>query len=492
VDLSKLTKQEKLELLALLEEKSRRDKLSRPLYKPHAVQEAIHRSKAKVRFCTAANGMGKSCLAVHEAVWRAQGYNPVTGEHTPVPATIAVLMDKPSKFEEVFLEEARKWFVFRPDQLLKKGKPHLSQIAFDNGSVINFYSHEQDPLTFESIQIDAMIADEPFPRDIYVGLRRAGRKKGVDAKYLIIGTPLGQAWMKEELWDPWERGETTEIECFRGSTEINKANLSDGYIESFSKALTEQEKRIRLHGEWFNLGGLALAHLFKRATHVVPAETLEWDPIWPCVVAVDPHISKAHHAVLLGCDRDGQLYALKELKEKLVPREFARALKQWYAGYRVVDLVCDSLGASETTGGEGFKSFIQVLNEEGVRIRSTSYEDKSDEDFIARIQDTLKMPDEPDNFGRKRPKLLVSSRCPQLIKDIENVQWVRQKGTEDFKPKLDITHKDMLAALKYALACNLTPKKGKAVAYHVKKKPYGLGGPKGTAALRLKLGLGRR
>jgi phage terminase large subunit-like protein len=412
-------------------------------------------------------------MAVMEAKWRADGFNPITGEQTPVPAYIAVVLDKPSKAESVFIEEYRKWFNLKPEQLHKKGKPTISQITFDNGSVIEFYSHDQDPLTWESIQVDMAIFDEPPPRAAYVGMRRAGRKKGVDAKYLIIGTPLGQPWMKEELWDPWERGESADVECFRGSTELNKANLADNYIESFSSALSEQEKRIRLSGEWFNLGGLALAHLFKRATHTV--DEVEWDSSWPCAVAIDPHGAKPHHALLVGCDPDNQLYALKELKLKAIPREYARELRQWMKGYRVIDIVCDSLGSSEGTGGEGFKSFIQVLNEEGVRARATTYDDKNDEDWLGRIQDVLKIPTEEDNFGRRRPRLLVTADCPQLVRDIENVQWVRQKGTEDFKPKLDISHKDMLACLKYALATSLFYDKPRRQKPKLLKKPaYGI------------------
>lgn len=470
--LAALSREEKLTLIAAADEKRRRALLKRPKYKPHTGQLEVHKSAAKVRLVTSGNGFGKTCLLIHEAFWRAQGYNPITKEHTPVPAQIAVVLDKPDKADKVFIEEARKWFALEPSQLHKRGKPSTTEISFPNGSSITFFSHDQDPLTWESIQIDMAVFDEPPPRDAYVGLRRAGRKKGVDSRYLIAGTPLGQPWLKEELWDPWERGEKADVECFRGSTELNRTNLADNYIESFSSALTEQEKRIRLSGEWFNLGGLALAHLFKRQTHVV--ERLDWDMSNPVVIAIDPHGAKPHHALMLGVDRDNNYVAIKELILKAIPRDYAREMRRWMQGYTVIDIVCDSLGSSEYSGGEGFKSFIQVLRDEGVRVRATTFDEKSEEDWMARIADVLKMPAEPDNMGRRRPKLMVSADCSQLIRDIENVQWLRQKGTESFKPKLDISHKDALACLKYALACQLTFTKRKEHAYYVSKPAYGI------------------
>jgi hypothetical protein len=146
---------------------------------------------------------------------------------------------------------------------------------------------------------------------------------------------------------------------------------------------------------------------------------------------------------------------LKETHKKCYARDFARHLKEWFRGFRVIDIVSDSLGSSEGTSNEGFKSFIQVLREEDIQVRATTWEEKSDEDFIERIKDVLALPVEPNNFGELKPKLNIFSHNIGIITDIENVQWLKIRNQDLFKPKLDITNKDYLSCLKYALATNL-------------------------------------
>lgn len=471
--LASMTRDEKLAYLDALEERKRRSREKRDVYTPNAGQLPIHLSRKILRAAFSGNGSGKTALAVNEAKWAVEGTNPITGERTPVPCRVYVVLDRPEKVEQTWLPELRKWMNLRPEQFHKKGKPYITEITFDNGSFIRFLFHDMEPMSFESIEGDVFIFDEPPPRHVYVGLRRAGRTKGRTARYLIIGTPLAAPWLRTDIYEPWARGEAPETDCFRFGTAVNEKNLQEGYIERFSGVLSEKEKRIRLEGEFFDLEGLALAHLFKRSSHVLPRREHEWNPKNPCVVAIDPHPNKKHVALLVGADERGPV-VLKELAAKAVPRDFARQLKEWFRGYRLLDIVCDSLGSAEMTGGEGFKSFIQVLQEEGIQVRATTYVDKSDEDWIQRIQDVLHVPEEADNFGLRVPKLRMLDSCIGLIGDIETVQWVKYRNLDEFKPKLDIGSKDYLACLKYALATNLSLKKGKDTVYYRAAPVYGV------------------
>lgn len=447
-----LTRDEKLRLFDHIQEKKRRLRERREVYKPNPGQVPVHGSMATERYVFSANGMGKTTLAVHEAIWAALGYNPFTDTYTTVPAKVIVLLDSPAKVDEPWLPEIRKWFNTEKWTFNKKGKPYICNIEFPNGSELNFMFQLQEPLAFESIQWTFMVADEPFRRPIYVALKRGGRVQGHDCRMLIIGTPIAGpgAWMRRDVYEPWSNGERPNTECFRATTYDNKENLPDGYLEDMERVLSSKEAAIRLKGEFFDLEGLALAHLFGRDTHIIPKP--RWPSGWPVVIAIDPHPKKAHVAVMLGVKPDGNYVYLKEVATRKTPSEFAGFLKGWYRGYRVLDIICDSFGSSELTGGEGNLSFIKVLQNNGVRVRATSYNEKQDEAFIQMIQEVLLVPEKADNFGNNTPKLQVVEGNHGIIANIESVEWEKYKNIDEYKPKLAIHSKDFLAALKYALA----------------------------------------
>lgn len=475
MDLSLLTKEQKLELYDAIQEKKRRLKLEEAVYTPNAGQILVHKCTKGTRAVFAGNGSGKTALACNEALFWMKGYNSITQKFTKTPNRTVIVLDHPEKVADLYIPELSKWTTLNPEHLNKRGKPYISQITKENGSEILFMFHEASPLLFESIEADNFIFDEPPPRHIWVALNRAGRKRGRKPNYLIIATPISASWLRTDIYEKWQNGELDDVECFRFGTVVNEANLADGYIERFSAMLSEKERRIRLEGEFFDLEGLALAHLFKRETHAV--DDYQWPVDQPVVIATDPHPSKPHIAIMLGVDKDDHLYVIKELRAKQVAREFASTLKEWAKGYRVIDWISDSLGSSEYTGGEGFKSFIQILNEEGIRIRSTTWSEKNDEDFIERVRDVLYVPVEENNFGVRVPKLRVFSSCHGTISDIENVAWQSYRDFDIQKPKLEITHRDYLACLKYALATSLTFNKQKAKIWRPTKTvtSYGVG-----------------
>lgn len=476
--MDKLNKESKLMKLEALREKKRRLKKQRPQYVPNEGQIGVHNCTKRNRFVFAGNGSGKSCLAVNEVIWAAQGFNPVLNEYTFVPARIAVVLDLPSKVGDVWIPELSKWIEIEEGMFSKEGKPYVSKIRFKNGSVIQFLFHEQGLLAAESIEVDFVVYDEPPSKELFIALQRGGRTKGRQAKFLLIGTPLAQTWLRTDVYLPWMKGELDNAECFRFSTKVNENNLQDGYINNFSKFLSEKEKRTRLEGEFFDSDSLALAHLFNKKTHVINAEYFFkyiWKKDYPVVVAIDPHINKPHTAVLLGADKDNNLYLIKEFKSKTVARDFAKELHKLMAGYNIIDIIVDSLGSADLSGGEGFKSFIQVLNECGIRCRPTTYEEKSDEAFIDRIKNVLIIPEKPNNFGLFIPKLRIVEGNPTIVKEIENASWHIDKRTKESKPKIDISNLDMVSCLKYALSTGHHFKRGKErpISYTA-KGAYGL------------------
>lgn len=471
-----------MEAIRIIEEKRRRDKDRRPVFADRAspTQMAILRCRDLERFVFSGNGFGKTAVGAEDLRAHLTGKNPHTGEIVPVPIKAYIILDSPEKIERIILPELRKWMNILPEECHKRGKPYIAEISRPNGSLVTFLFHDADPMKCEGIEGDYFWFDEPPPRKLYVALRRGGRTKGSKPRYLVTATPLAAPWMRTEVKEQVDKGLRPGCSIFRGDTEDNVGNLKEGYIEEFSAALTDKEKAIRLHGEFFDLEGLALSHLFRRETHTIPRDKLDWNERNPCVLVIDPHPSKAHHMVILGADRDNQLFVLEEFKQKTVARNFIKAVikKGWLEKYRVLDIVYDSLGSAEMTSGEGFLPFGTVINEElkkiGKRARATTFEEKLDEDFIERIRDALLLPDEPDNFGQYAPQLRFVDDCVGSISDVENVQWAKDKSSDENKPKLEISNRDFLSCLKYALACNIYFSKPKERAYYTNKNPYGI------------------
>ncbi len=473
-----LSREEKLALYDLIQEKKLRKRKKKKAFKPHKGQMRVVNSKAWEKYVFCGNGFGKTALLTNEVAWAAEGYNFITQEYTPVPAKIALVLDSAEKIED-FLAEYRKWNILEPEQTEKRGRPNVTFIKWDNGSTLTVLTHGVEPLKLEGSEWTHIFFDEPPPRHVFTAMARGGRQKNKICRIRLFGTPITEAWLRTEVYESWVNGEFPkgEVECFRGDTTENEANLAEGYIGRFSRKLSEQEKKTRLHGDFFDLEGQALRHLWDRQIHIINDDEFEWDMNNPVVVAIDPHTSKKHMAVMVGVDRDNYLYVLKELSLKVSPRQFARELKKWYADYRVLDIVVDHAGNAEMTGGEGYRSFIWVCNDEGVRCRGTTHKEKDDEDFISRIQDALLIPDTPNNVGQKLPKLRFLRSCQICIQDVEQVQWTRDKRLQMNKPKLDIQNKDGLATIKYALATNLHIKKSKAKSYHLKQGIYGFEAP---------------
>ncbi len=412
---------------------------------------------------------------MNEVLAAAKGYNPWTGETTKVPARIAVVVDNAAKIEEVVVPEMKKWCVLEEDQLKRGGKPYTSKIVFDNGSTISFFSTEAAPSIFESIQYSFVAIDEPLPRPLYVALRRSLRIKGHRCRMLYCGTGVSESWLRRDIYEKWVKGEDPDIECHKVGTEVNKDNLPPGYIESFSRALSDAEKEVRLKGGFFDGDALALAHLFHRDKHLISKNDLDWDKSYPVVIGIDPHPVKKHVAVMIGASKDNRRVVLKELSVKATAENFGVILKKWMEGYRVVDIVCDSLGSQEGTGNEGFATFIEILrNKCGIPVRPTRYEEKSHEDLIDRLQSGLVLPTAPDNYGKYTPSLRIVGDCLGVISDIESACWLKTRGSDEYKPKLDTSAKDFLAAMGYALAANVHIKRGNERPHYIKKRPYGM------------------
>lgn len=450
-----MDRQSKIQQILALEEKRKRQLLAKPQYEPTEGQLKVLSSKKRNIFNFSGNGGGKTTLLVNKMMAIARGRDPWSNSITKVPAKIIVVVDNTRKIDERIIPELRKWHHIDEVWLKRLGKPYTARIELDNGSVVDFYSSDADPSSFEGIEASAVLVDEPIPRTLYVALKRSLRLKGHLCLFLFCGTAISEAWLRRDIYEPWAKGELENTDCFKLASRDNQANLEEGYLEDFGRTLSESEKVVRLEGGFFDSDALALAHLWDKDKHIIPAEKFKYDGKAPCVVAIDNHSTKPHTAILVTCDRNDRLIAVKEMRLRGNAQQFATALKVFMEGYNVVDCVCDSLGSMEMTSGEGMHSFIEGLRSNGIIVRPTLFKEKSHEDLIDRMRNALVIPVVPDQYGECTPKLGILSTLKGLISDIEGATWQKNRITGEMVPKLDTSVRDHLSCLGYALATNL-------------------------------------
>lgn len=479
-----LKRQEMLKELALLEEKKRRLRNKRLAYNPRPGQLTVLKSTATDLWNFSGNGGGKTTINAHLAYNLCKGKNPWSGAKYRIPAPIAFVVDTSRKIDEKVVPELMKWYDIDPDNFSKDGKPYTSKYYDPTGSSIQFLTADADPMSFEGVEYAAVVIDEPIPRPLYIALKRSLRMKGHANRLIFSGTAITQAWMRKEVYEPWKRGELPNTECFTLSTSDNACNLAPNYVDTFGAVLTEAEKKVRLEGGFFDADSLALAEFFDPAKHVVDETSFVYDYRMPCVVAIDPHSAKPHTAVLIAIDRNDRPVALEELTFRGNATQFAEKLREMEKDYRVVDRVCDSLGSMEMTSGEGMHSFIEGLQAAGIMVRATTFKEKSHEDLIDRLRNGLAIPAEPDDMGRKLPRIRIHKRCFRLIKDIEQAGWQRNKTTGEILPKLDTSTKDYLSCFGYALALNIGYDTSGTIEVHYKVKKEADSGDKERAIVK--------
>lgn len=427
MDLSKLTLEEKLEALRLLEQK---ELLSKELILDNQVlnspQRKFYQSKARIRLFCGGNGSGKSRALLHELVrvhLRKHDYRNVEN----INRTWFFMPDL--KKVEDYLSELKK--VCPPSKFPdtdRMGTPNIRRLIWPNKTVTTFYSYEQDSMAAEGSNIDAAFFDEPPPRSVYIATYR-GLRSNPD-HFIVFGlTPISEPWIYTELYQPAINKEDPSKEVILATTFDNRDNLSEDWIENFKNSLTEDEQRVRLYGEFAALQGRVFKE-FNRRTHVVMQKP--WPKDWPVYICIDPHSRKLSTAVWLGVTKDDELIVLEEafadgiqeLGDKINQIEKQR-------GYYVVSRIIDNSGSARDWSGN---TAIEILRKNcGLSFRPVSNEEKDVDQGIFKIREALRLKDLPD--GRKEPTLYVMDNCRGVIQDFELYGWQESRHPEKYGVK---------------------------------------------------------
>ena len=381
-------------------------------------QEAFLKSPSKIRALFGGNGSSKTATMVIEMIWQhtnTHPYRDTTNTHHTW-----LIIPSAGKAEDYF-NEIKK---FCPPSLIPKtdkmGTSEIRRFRWKNGTITTIFSHEQDSDKFEGSNISGAFFDEPPKRSQWVATYR-GLRANPDYFICVAATPLSEAWMYTDIYLKWALKTDKNIEVFQGSTYDNKF-ISKAWVDEFASQLTEDEKRVRLYGEFASLMG-RIYNQFDRKTHVLPEQ--EWPKDWPVFVGIDPHSRKPHAALAVGITPDDNYVIIDELDVKGEISDLAEELHAWAKKYTIEQYIIDNSGAALDWTRN---SAVQLLAQAGIYVQPVRRADKDVHAGINRVKQLLK--GRKDKDGIWVPQLKVMENCVLTISEFELYTWSEPKNSE--------------------------------------------------------------
>jgi len=309
--LDRLSHEELADIARILTQQSdayEEDKLS--FYQPHKGQSVFHQADYKVRLLVTGNRFGKSTCTTIETIWLANGLHPYHA--IPVPNKGKLYGESFDIINKTLGVKFEQW---APRHLLDKNKPlernalgHTTAINWANGSRTVFGSYEQHASKSESTDWDYVGFDEPPPRDIWIANFRGIVDRG--GRMWIAATPLSEAWVYDELWQPGLSGTKPYVFCMSGSTHDNP-HLDQQTLKIFEGELSESERATRIEGQFTRLKGLVYDTFEPYHSLIDPFPLTEEYTLYE---GVDPHPGKANAVLWKAISEDGLRFVVAELK----------------------------------------------------------------------------------------------------------------------------------------------------------------------------------
>lgn len=422
MDTTKLSPEDKQQLLLLLQQKELFEQESKlDSLKLHQVQQDFYKSQARIRLFCGGNGSGKTTALMHELV-RTHLQNHKHRDTSTIFRSWLIIPDLKKSIE--YFEAIQK--ICPPSQLPeqeKLGTPNLRRLLWKNGSTTTIYSFEQDSMAAEGTNFDALFIDEPIPRQLYITSYR-GLRSNPDHFVCLALTGVDEPWIYEDLYLPSINGENPNIEVLVAKTYDNRANLSEDWITQFENSLTEDEKRVRIHGEFSVLSGRVFKE-FDRRIHIVKWKP--WPKEWPVYFGIDPHTRKKSVALWIGVTKDEELVVLNEIEADSIIElgNLANRIEK-ERSWNVIRRVIDNSGSSQDWSGS---TAVELLRDKcGIRVLPVTPEQKDVEESIHRIKRLLLKEKLLD--GRELPKLFFMENCKETIREMELYGWKDNRNPE--------------------------------------------------------------
>jgi PBSX family phage terminase large subunit len=307
----------------------------------------------------------------------------------------------------------------------------LDRVELVNGSTIGFKTYEQGRKAWQGPKRHIVWFDEEPPEDIVKeGMSRLISK---NAKLIFTMTPLlGQTFVHKKFIE-----EQADYRGYvYGSTYENRAHLTEEYLRSLED-LGEDDKAMRLHGQFLRLEGLVFKE-FNRRDNLIPH--IEPDRnLYTFIAAWDFGADHPTAFLIAGIDAYDNIYIFREYKESNnTIEEHARAFKIAKGGLTLTRVFGDP-------SAKQWMKEMRSFREKELRVHITpAINDRSS--GISLINSLF-----------KQRKLFISENCPQLLYELEHHRYKPKKiGQRD----ADVikTDDDLCDALRYLCSSSVRSK----------------------------------
>lgn len=475
------------EAAVLLELDSRARRAPLFYFEPHKAQDAFLSSRAKIVTFLGGNRSGKTEALTVKGCQAALGYAPwklrelgyplppdlsvrppdcppealaysTAGVRLQIPSTVLVISALPAVtgLGQILVPKFLKYLSGIVKTTRRGHGGVICEIELTNGSKVLFVTAHSDSMSFEGSAFDAVLMDEPPPRSIWTGVRRATVDKC--APTYMSFTPLGPnaAWIHHEIVSTADDKNVAVFSCSIFANPFLSDDQRSAIVDD--PVMTEAEREARLHGRFISLSD-RIYPSFDPRFHVV--DDFSPPSTWPVFTVVDPHQIKPWAICLVAVSPQRDFYFFREWpnepfhKLRRDPRNlesYALLLRQLEGTSPVLGRVIDPNAGprTDTMRGIYIPSFTDELAKYGL-------------DFFHRFPDALEIgealvrrrlavdPSKP--LGPyNRPSLFVSRSCSNIINSLQYYAAKNKPGTfnEPVESKRDETYKDFADLVRYA------------------------------------------
>ena len=175
--------------------------------------------------------------------------------------------------------------------------------TLDGGKcLVEFRSADQDPSTFEQAALDGVWCDERLPEAIYDRLL----PRLIDRDGFLLYSDIPEQWWQYERLMQAQPSAGVYFQHF--AMLDNASNLPDGAIDRASAQMTDDERRLRILGEFVTMEGL----VYKEFTDAHVVEPFPIPDEWPRWRAIDYGGSAPTACIWLAISPNETAYVYRE------------------------------------------------------------------------------------------------------------------------------------------------------------------------------------